>query len=131
MNIDTAAQLHIVPEDVVMPTRYRDDNENGRVSLQTNDEWVLRIYSKHQRAKTNFSLYFRNGILGSRQVFQGPIIHEDYGFLVANPTVISAHRGQVVHRHEANVGDLVVFAGHLWKIVEDKPLHDPYLVKVV
>lgn len=131
MNVKPGTTLHVVPESVVQPTRYKADNENGKVSLETAENWVLRVYSKHQRAETNFSLVFRNGNLGSRLVFQGPVVHEDYAMMIANPTIISAHKGQVVKRHFASVGDLVVFADHLWVIREDKPLHDPYLALVV
>jgi hypothetical protein len=129
MNVDTD-RIHIVPAEVVYPKRLRAEEPEGSTVLWTAPNWVLRVYSKHQRGMTNFALIFRNATIGTRQEFGGPIVHENYAMMIALPTVISRHPQAPVIRHEAQVGDLIVFADLLWQIREAKPLHDPYLVLV-
>lgn len=119
---------HIVPSTVVRVSNWAKRGPEGSVALDTDyDAWVLRVYSKHQGHPTNFSLSFRNAILGTRKVFQGPIVHEDYAFMVALPTVIALHHGPAPVVVEAEIGDTVEFAGHIWEIVPGAPLHDPDL----
>lgn len=120
-------QHHIVPDTAVNLSRWAKGGPEGSVAIETNDAWVLRVYSKHQGHKTNFSLHFRNAILGTRKVFQGPIVHEDYAYMVALPTVIALHRGPAPVMVEAEIGDTIEFANHTWQIVPGQPLHDPEL----
>lgn len=128
----TADQFHIVPEAAVKAGRLFSEDIEGAVALETDyDLWVLEVKSKHQGGRmTKFSLHFRNAVLGTRKVYQGPIEHEDYAYMVALPTVISAHPQRQPVYHQAKVGDVVIFAGHIWQIREDKALHDPYLEMV-
>lgn len=129
----TADQIHMVPAEAcrLSPVMIRNGAPEGSTAIQTDDSlWVLRVYSKHQGHKTNFALYFRNAAMGTRLEYGGPIVHEDTGFMVALPTVIALHRGPIPIVHDANVGDIVIFAGHIWQITEDRAFHDPTLTLV-
>lgn len=124
----TADQIHVVPAEACKPGHiYGGD----AVAIETDDNlWVLRCYSVHQGHDTNFALYFRNAALGTRLEYGGPIVHEDIAYMVALPTVISAHAQRAPIRHYAEAGDIVIFAGHIWQITDDRPLHDPTLTKI-